>query len=284
MLPWVLDAFASHLAARLTGVAVGVEPPALPASLPALVLSLDDCTRLSAGVGGQPRGRATGALPVEAAVDLAAPVLAFPDEVVELLSPDRRQLTLPHSPLVDADGSADGPLTDPADARLRLGATEFTPVAGAPGAGQVRIERASGRCIFGEPLPATGTLVARYHLGDWDVETLHASGRLEVLCLASDSAGVDDLSRRVSAALARGAFTGLGQCDGERWQAIAPAATPANARARLIALRFRVELEAPLVGTGGGPIRTVAVDARLPAGAGQPPTPAASEPFSIPSP
>lgn len=260
MLHRVIDLLDAHLTARLpVGTKVVTSTPQLASDLPAVVLALRGCQPVGSGVGGKPRGVVEGALRVDADIDLASPVLSFPDDTVTLLSPDRLVLQLPHSPLVNADGVTSGPLAI-ADARLRLGATTFALTAAAPAAGEVRIERDTGVCTFGAPLPATGVLDARYFLGSWEVDTIRLQGELVVDCFADSAAAVDTLSRAVAELLRRGAVAGLDECVASDWGAIdQPSPTFTAARRRSLAYRFRCELDEPLVATGGGPIRSVAV-------------------------
>src|SRR6202035_4533565 len=87
---------------------VSVAEPADAGELPAVVLSLEPPAGAGNGLGARgPPG--TGALPWQASIDLANPVLAD-DPTVTLLDSGRKVLTLPHGGLVKKDGSA-GPFT-----------------------------------------------------------------------------------------------------------------------------------------------------------------------------
>src|SRR5690349_649151 len=99
----------------LTGISpkpkVGTAEPVAVGDLPAVVLSLERSERPSVGLGDQGSVR-TGALAWSAKIDLASPFLPDdPGHTFSLLSPDRKQLTLPHGGLVRQDGTSDTPLT-----------------------------------------------------------------------------------------------------------------------------------------------------------------------------
>lgn len=259
----VTDALTAYLeSAVLPGPALlGSTYPASPADLPAVVVSFSDVEQKLQSVGRLPAASETGALQVTTTVDLADPVATFPDATVLLLSNDRLTLTLPHGPLVAADGTTT--TFGPGDPEVRVGATTFTVVAGAPAAGQVEPNSDLGVLRFGAALAATGTLTAAYFVGEWEVSVERYHGTLLVETFASDAAGVDVLSRSVETALLDppGApLSGLSQIDPTSWQAIAEAgADHAKARGRALAFVFDYELVQPRLGSGGGLISTVSV-------------------------
>ena len=257
----LIDAAAAYLDGVLPAATiVSTLMPRVVAELPAVVLSLTAAESLGAGIGGQPRGTVSGALALNAEVDLTDPVLRFDSgESVELLSPDRRTLQLPHSPLVDADGGDIGPLA-PGAVTLQRGAQVFTLVDGAPAAGQVQVERDTGIATFGAPLPATGVLQAAYFIGQWEADTARFLATLQADVFASGAAPLDTLSRQVADAMARHTVDGLSQVTPLAWGAMAAPGRPAgNTLHRLLSWRCRFEYDDPRILTGGGPIRGVAV-------------------------
>lgn len=184
-----LDAVAAYLGSQgltppVGAGRLGVAEPFLAAELPALVLSLEECTRLRIGLGER-SDVMTGALPVRSTVDLADPRLPE-DRTVILLDAARRQLILPHGGQVRADGTV-GAL-GAADLVVTLGATTFAVVPGAPAAGEVRADAATGVLDFGAPLPASGRLEARYFLGTWERRAERIAGRLRVEGCAASAA------------------------------------------------------------------------------------------------
>jgi hypothetical protein len=145
-LPRLLDALRTFLQASLSPVPplVGVGYPVQAAELPTVTMSLANVTQRLAGVGRLPAPTLTGALRVDTTLDLANPVVTFPDGTVRLLSADRRTVQLVHGPLVRADGTATQPFA-PSDLRVVLGATTFVPVEGAPSEGQPSATSAPAR-------------------------------------------------------------------------------------------------------------------------------------------
>jgi hypothetical protein len=263
----VTDALAAYLGSAVAPAPslVGSTYPTTNADLPAVVVSFSDVVQKLASVGRLPAPSESGALSVTTTVDLANPVATFPDATVLLLSGDRLTLTLPHGPLVAADGTTT--TFGPADLHVTAGATTFTVVTGAPAAGQVQPDPDLGVLHFGAALPATGTLVAQYFVGEWEVRVGRYSGTLLVETFATDATGVDTLSRAVEAALLDppGApLAGLSQIDPTSWQAIAEAGTGrAGARSRALGFDFDFELIQPQLGAGGGLINTVSVSATI---------------------
>lgn len=254
----VIDLFAGHLAAELPAPQPRIGADA-QATRPAVVLSIADALETPPGVGGAPRTLAQGALPLQAAIDLAAPLLVFPDETVNLLSADRRTLQLPHAPLVNADGSTATPLAA-ADLTVRLDGAPLAVVAGAPAAGQVQPERQTGQLRFGTALPPAGRIDAAYHLGEWAVETTRFAGSLQASVRTDTAAAAGTLARQVAGALARARvrpLAGLVELAAAGFGAIESA--PAGGFVQTLSWRFAVEREEPQVITGGGPIRRIDV-------------------------
>src|SRR5262249_16436323 len=208
------DAFATYLESALepAPALVGATYPATGGELPAVVLSVTGVQQQLRGIGRLPAPSVTGALPVTNRIDLANPVATFPDAVVPLLSNDRLTLTLPHGPLVAADGTTTTFGT--ADLHVTVDATTFAVVDTAPGAGRGEPDPDLGVLHFGAPLPATGTLNVSYFIGEWEVRTERYQGTVLVEVFATDDAGADSLSRAVEIALLEptgGGPTGLNE-------------------------------------------------------------------------
>ena len=240
---------------------VGATYPTAVEDLPAVVVSLTGVEQRLRGLGKLPAPSMTGALAVTTTVDLTNPVATFPDAIVDLLSVDRKTLTLPHGPLVAADGTTT--TFAGTDLHVTLGATTFTVVDTAPGAGEVQPDPDLGVLRFGAALAATGTLVADYFVGEWEVRTERYQGVLLVETFAADADAVDTLSRAVETALLVPAGTplaGLNQIDPTSWEAIEEAGDGrAHARGRALGFAFDYELVEPHIGAGGGLISTVSV-------------------------
>jgi hypothetical protein len=257
------DALSGYLESTLepAPALVGGAYPTKAHDLPAVVLSCSDVLQQLRGVGSLPAASESGALAVSTTVDLAHPVATFPDAVVGLLSNNRLTLTLPHGPLVAADGTT--ATFSGADLHVTLGATTFSVVDQAPAAGQVQPDPALSVLRFGAALPATGTLSASYFVGEWEVRTERYQGVLLVETFAHDAAGVDALSRAVETALLKptGAPAhGLNRIEPTAWAAIEEAgANRASARGRALGFTFDYELVEPSLAAGGGLISTVSV-------------------------
>jgi hypothetical protein len=259
----VTDALVAYLESTVepAPAVVAATYPTAAADLPAVVVSFSEVVPKLASVGRLPAPSETGALQVTTTVDLVNPVATFPDATVLLLSNDRLTLTLPHGPLVCADGTTTA--FGPGDLHVTVGASTFTVVSGTPLAGQVQPDPDLGVLRFGTALPATGTLVAQYFVGEWEVRVERYSGTLLVETFAADASSVDTLSLSVESALLDPPGTplgGLSRIDPTSWQAIAEAGTDrAQARGRALAFAFDFELVQPQLGAGGGLINTVSV-------------------------
>jgi hypothetical protein len=265
----VLDGLAAALRSALgPAVNVGDTAPDQPAGLPAATLGVREVTERLVGVGRIPRGTRTGALRLSAEIDLADPVLDLGGgETLPLLDAERRVLTLPHGPLVRADGTTDLPFT--AD---DVGADDGTPfpvsTAQNPTGRRFRPDPDEGTFRFGQPLADTGTLRVTYHVGQWDVLVSRYQGLLDVDLAAADTPGLAGLTRDVEAALDEaGRAPGAGTRVAPRERAAAtttalgPQPDAAVARTRRLVYRFDAEIEQPLLTTGGGVIARVAVRA-----------------------
>jgi hypothetical protein len=257
------DALSGFLTSAITPAPalVGATYPAAAKDLPAVVVSLSDVQQRLQGVGRLPAPSETGALSVTTAVDLAHPVATFPDAIVSLLSNDRMTLTLPHGPLVAADGTTT--TFGGSDLHVTLGSKTFNVVDAPPKANEVQPDPDLGVLHFGAALPATGNLIASYFVGEWEVRTERYQGTLLVETFAADAHGVDTLSRSVEAAFLAPAgvgLAGLNQIAPTSWQAIEEAGPArAHARSRKLGFTFDYELVEPHLGAGGGLISTVSV-------------------------
>lgn len=178
---------------------VGTAEPDAATQLPAVVLSLESTQRAPNGIGER-AALMTGALPVQATIDLANPVLpSEPD--FSLVDATRTLLILPHGGLVKQDGAP--PPLAAADITVSAAGAAQTVVPDAPAAGQVQVDAAIGQLRFGTPLPAAGTVTVRYFLGQWEQRTRRSSGTLRVDVCDATANGVSALSDAVIDALQR---------------------------------------------------------------------------------
>jgi hypothetical protein len=256
----LLDAVRQSLAAALSPAPalIGGGYPVKPNELPAVAISLGDVSEPLLGLGRMPAPTLQGALPVETTVDLADPVVTFPDEVVHLLSGDRTTLSLPHGPLVRADGTDSQPWAA-GDIHVVLGPTTFAPVEGPPAAGQVQVLPDVGQLRFSPPLPATGSLRIDSFVGEWEVRTARYEGQLTVELFAADLAGVEALSHQVELALDEPAIPGLQRLSPTSWGPVGAAdGARAAGRSRALTYRFSFESIEPRL-AAGGLITTIAV-------------------------
>ncbi len=281
----VVDAIAAHLAATLPPPtpAVGPAQPATSADLPAVAISVTRAEQPLPALGRTPASVMTGALRVTTTIDLADPVLHLPGEDVSLLSPDRRVVHLPHGSVVRADGIGEHPF-GAGDLLVRVGATTFPPVAGAPTAAQVQLDPQAGILQFLNPLPAAGTMELGYFIGAWEVRTERHQGEVELEVFAASGAAAADLSAGVDAVLTRDPIpvaTGLRRVEP---LGLGPITVPpavlglvATTRTRVLRYRFSFERIDPVIQTSGGPI--IRVDVASTADAT--PDPPVTEAFSV---
>ena len=257
------DALAGYLQSTLhpAPALIGATYPSVKGDLPAVVISCNGVLQQLRGIGRLPAESESGALSVSTTVDLSNPVATFPDAIVTLLSNDRRTLTLPHGPLVAADGTTT--TFGSADLHVTLGATPFTVVDTTPGTGHVQPNPDLGVLHFGAALPGTGSLKASYFVGVWEVRTERYRGELLVEMFATDAAGVDSLSKAVEQALLAptGALPqGFNRIDPVAWAAIEEAGkNRGGARSRALAFTFDYDLVEPNLAASGGLIGTVSV-------------------------
>lgn len=294
--------FLSSVATYLTGAGLvpapketGVVEPAAANELPAIVLSLESSARANPGLGG--RGQLmTGALPVQASIDLANPVL--PDEPsFVLVDTANRTLILPHGGLVRQDGSdpVDQPLGS-VDISVTVAGVARTVVPGTPGAGEVRAEGRIGTLSFGDPFPAAGIVAVSYRLGQWEQRLERISGtlRLDVYAAsATDAVALSDaaidallapkahstMRRLISLALAS-----LGSVAAVSLGSIAAPDPSSVGRRRTARFAFTFEREVNRPDSSGGVISRIPATSRLSDG-GDPPgfIPQGTEHFTIPA-
>jgi hypothetical protein len=261
-----LNAMISFLAANLAPAPslLGVAEPAATGDLPAVVLSLSKLKRQPSGLGGRSQLITAGALPWSATIDLAHPVL--PEEpTFSLLSPDRRELVLPHGGLVRADGSA-GPL-NAGSFSVTVAGQARTLVAGAPGPNEVSCDPLVGRLIFGAPLPNAGQVVANYLLGQWEQRVARLEGTLQIRVVAASAAAVETLSDSLNSAFAAGGSPGLERVALTELESIGrPDTTLNNARSRTLAFEFEYEAVINRPESSGGIIQRIPVTTLLGSG------------------
>lgn len=267
----VVEAFADHLAPLTAPTPVGSSRPATTAELPAVALSLDGIEQALTSIGATPAPSRSGALPVAQDFDLADTTITFPDgERVDLLSGDRLRLHFPYGPVVAAGGEPATALA-PADLTVSIDGTGQTVVADPPAAGQAQGLPDAGEIVFGQALPAAGTLRIEFFVGRWEVDTARYQGELTIEALADDDATVGPLSQQIVDTLdglrRPGVLPGLQSLRPLR---LGPIVTTAlgptdgagqpSGRSRTMAYRFDFEVETPNLGTGGGVIDRIIAD------------------------
>lgn len=282
----VVDGIATRLGTALgPTITVSDAAPATAAELPVVVLSVTAAQQELVGIGRIPRGTRTGALAVAIAIDLDAPVLDLGGgETLVLISANRREVTIPHGPLVKLDGTDDTPF-DGSDVSANDGAA-FAVVSGSPAGRQLRVDPVGGIFRFGANLKASGTLTLTYHVGQWDVTTTRFQGDLGVRILATTTPLARVTARLVADALA------VSQSDARltplAWGevgnvSVGPGQNPTNAHAQLLTYRFDTELEAPILPSGGGVISRIAVVERIRTREDPSAPPSDEESFDIPA-
>jgi hypothetical protein len=248
-----LTILATSLGLTPTPKLIGVIEPADASDLPALVISLEQSKRLANGLGERALLITDGALPWNATLNLANPVLPS-DPTVNLLSSDRRMLTLPHGGLVRRDGSIGA--FAPEDLQVTIDGAPSPPFT---------VEPLIGRLTFDAALPTTGTLVASYVLGQWERRVVRSAGVLKLAILAVDATTVHDLSTALLEAIdsPQGAvLPGLGHFDVAEIGSIGPAEPPLlNARRRVVRFSFEFEQEVNVPDASGGIIQRVPIQA-----------------------
>jgi len=241
---------------------IGVVEPIDATELPALVVSIEQSQRLGNGLGERAVLVTQGALPWQAQINLANPVLPA-DPTFSLLSPDRLRLTLPHGGLVRVNGSS-GSL-GAADIQVLLNGAPRTLVSGPPAAGEFSADALSGTLTFGDALPTTGNVQANYFLGQWEQRLVRSSGLLRLAVLAADAAAVQGLSDTILDRVGdapTAVLPGLSQFGVAEIGSIGAADAPlVNARRRIVRFRFEFEQEINVPDASGGIIQRIPVQA-----------------------
>jgi hypothetical protein len=243
---------------------IGNAEPIQANQMPALVLSLEGTDNAGTGVGERATLITDGALPWQAVIDLANPVL--PEEpTFRLLNDARTVLTLPHGGLVRQDGST-GPL-GAADLTVTVAGVNRPVVTGPPSGLEVRADPLVGQLTFGSALPATGLVEVHYVLGQWEQRLARLAGVLRVDTCATQDVVVGSLSDQVVEALldprARLDIRRLYQMDLASLSSIGPREAPANLRRRSARFRFAFEQEINRPESSGGIIRRIPVTTQL---------------------
>lgn len=263
-------AITDYLGSRLDPpmVSIGGGLPRVADDVPAIAMSMADVTVSGAGVGADATSVMQGALPIISDIDLVDPVLRFPNESVDLISGDRLFLTVPHGPLVTANGSDTDPL-EAADVTIGIDGAPLAFVTGSPAAGQFSVDKNAGVIAVGEALPATGELSATYFVGRWEVETVRLSGTLHLDLFIRTTTSVEALTQQVFALLATHTISGLRKIAVTAMTTIdAPDRPTGNTRTRRISFDFTYEHATPRIPTGGGVISTVDITSQLRNGQG----------------
>ena len=248
------------------------------ASFPLLSLSLSAVERVHIGLGGGATEVSDGALQVISTIDLANPVLDGADGF-SLLDGPRTGLTLPHGGLIRAD-DLPGAL-GPSDLTVTVDGTPRTLVAGTPAGNEFTADPLVGQLTFATALPASGSLVATYHLGIWERSTTLIRGTFDMDVWDSDVTrlvAVSDQSVRAVLATVDGGLSGV--------QKIALASlgpigdeqpNPLSGRMRRAQFAFEYEHIVDLPMSSGGIISRVATTTELAAFVRDPATGAAIE-------
>ncbi|SEA37211.1 hypothetical protein SAMN05660964_01430 [Thiothrix caldifontis] len=241
-------------------VSVGIIEALASSELPAIVLSLSDLTQPLTGLGERAELIDNGALRWTSRINLANPILPR-EESGNLLSLDRRTLTLPHGGLVDSGGQNTPFGAD--DLQATLDGNPFTVVAANPASGEVAVKPAIGQLTFGTPLPATGIMAVTYFLGQWERRVERLSGMLKLVVIGDNSTDVRDLSNSVLDNLkhAPAGIRGLRQLALNEAGAVILSA--ANQSQRLLRWHFDYEHILDEPESSGGVLRRIRLRSRL---------------------
>lgn len=258
-----LTAVASYLqSASLTPTpaTVGIAEPASASELPAVVLSLERTERQGSGLGGR-ISLVTGALGLQASIDLANPVLPE-DPGLRLLDPARTLLTLPHGGLVRSDGSH-GALS-PDDIAVAVAGVPRNLVGGPPVGPNFSVDPLVGRLQFGVPLPASGLVVVSYFVGQWERHVERITGELRIDACAQNSADVATLGGALVDAMlaptAKAAIVRLLAVSVSSLSSIGVSEPPSQMRRRTQRFAFTFENEINRAESSGGLILEIPVN------------------------
>ncbi|HXO21716.1 MAG TPA: hypothetical protein VOA87_17525 [Thermoanaerobaculia bacterium] len=242
---------------------VGIAEPADAGELPAVVLSLESTAGAGNGLGAR-SALVTGALPWQASIDLANPVLAD-DPTVTLLDSGRKVLTLPHGGLVKKDGSA-GPFTAD-DLTVQVAGAARTVADPPPTGKQVSADPVLGQLTFATKLPATGSVDVTYFLGQWEQRLERIAGTLRVDVCAASAADAAALSAAAVGALlapgARGAVRRLLAIGATALSSVGAPEPPLSLRRRTARFAFAFENEINQPESSGGVIHRITITPEL---------------------
>lgn len=238
---------------------IGFAVPDQVNDMPSVVLWLEKVHHTGRGLGERNMVIVDGMLSWDSTIDLSDPVLPSDPSLV-LLTPDRLQLTLPHSGLVKSDGTR-GPLT-PSDIEVTVDGALRAVVSDSPGADEVAADPLTGVLTFGAALPGTGDVSASYFLGQWEQRVQQIAGELVIDVMARDAVDVSDLSRTVLAALSSPVAVDP-QIKGLRVSELSRIGLPDNnnhnVRTRTLRLTFEFERVVDVPEVSGGIIRHVPI-------------------------
>jgi hypothetical protein len=240
---------------------VGIAEPAAAGEAPAIVLSLPAVQRLGPGGSGGGMEPMSGALPVDIAIDLAAPFL--PDlPGFSLVGAGRLSLILPHGGLVRADGDT-GPLAA-ADFSLTVGGTPRPLMAPPPAGNGISVDPLEGIVTFATALPAAGMVAAHYHIGSWERRSTLLGGELRLVAYAAAAADIEALSVAATRALLNGNLPGLRSLALAELGAVGPPSSDGPAlRSRIARFQFKFEHIVDDAFSSGGIIRTIPITTAL---------------------
>ena len=259
----IVDRVVARLDAAVPdGTSVSDVSPVAAGDLPAVAVSLVGAEAELVGIGRTPRSTQHGALAVSVEIDLANPVLDLGGgETLTLLSDTRRVLTLPHGPIVTAEGVDFLPF-GPNDVIADDG-NPFLLVDDTPTGRQFVVDPDEGTLRFGTNLATNRTLRVEYFVGQWDSTTTRFQGQLLVAVSAAEPVAGAALARTVAAELA-GPAADL-RLQPTSWSTASPIELPDGnpARTQVLGYRFDAELEEPVLTSSGGVISRVAVTPRL---------------------
>lgn len=234
------------------------------ASFPLLSLSLSAVERVDIGLGGGAAEVSDGALPVVSTIDLANPVLEGADGF-SLLDEPRTGLTLPHGGLIRADGLP-GAL-GPSDLAVTVDGAPRVLVADTPSGDEFTADPLVGQLTFATALPATGSLVATYHLGIWERSTTLIRGTLDMDVWDSDVTRLVTVSDQSVRAVLGTVDDGLSGVQKMSLVALGPIGdeqpNPLDGRMRRAQFAFEYEHVVDLPVSSGGIITRVATTSEL---------------------
>ncbi len=268
-----LQSFINNLSVFLDNRITSAEPtvgavrPNAESDVPAVTLSMTELTCTTVGVGGNPSSLVKGSMPISLTLDLANPVVEFPDsETVNLLSENRKTLQIPHQPLVDINGSSPAYLHTE-DISVTVDTIKMPVTQTVPDPGQCRLSGATGIMEFGTMLGTSGQLVAVYRIGQWEAETTRCTGLVQVDIFEKEKTKTEQLSNEVAIALSQkpqDIMGGLTKLSPVKWGAVERPATPiGNTMCRTLCYNFIFDHEQPVLSTGGGPIRVIDVTSTM---------------------